>query len=80
MLLQINRNFLYAFFRFSFFAKDGSSETRFCNLADMAPSGVTSGNEVHNYIAQNNGHQMLKDTNTLGSAYDRFLQNAGVIS
>lgn len=47
---------------------------------DTAPSGVTSGNEVHNYIAQNNGHQMLKDTNTLGSAYDRFLQNAGLTS
>lgn len=43
-------------------------------------SGVTSGNEVHNYIAQNNGHQMLNDTKTLGSAYDRFLQSAGVIS
>jgi len=80
MLLQINRTFLNAFFRFSFFAKDGSSETRFCNVADTAPSGVTSGNELHNYIAQNNGHQMLNDTKTLGSAYDSFLQSAGVIS
>lgn len=47
---------------------------------DTAPSGVTTGNEVHNYIAQNNGHQMLNDTKTLGSAYDRFLQSAGLTS
>jgi hypothetical protein len=52
-------------------------KTRFCNVADISPSGLTSGSGMHNYIAQNNGHQMPKDTNTLGSAYDRYLQSAG---
>ncbi|ESW15515.1 hypothetical protein PHAVU_007G078500 [Phaseolus vulgaris] len=50
----------------------------------MSPSGLTSGgNEMHNYIARNDdhtGHRMLKDTKTLGSAYDRYLQNAGLTS
>lgn len=49
----------------------------------MSPSGLTSGNEMHNYIARDDdrtGQRMLKDTKTLGSAYDRYLQSAGVIS
>ena len=50
----------------------------------MSPSGLTSGgNEMHNYIARNDdhtGHRILKDTKTLGSAYDRYLQSAGVTS
>ncbi|KAH1230591.1 hypothetical protein AAZX31_10G214500 [Glycine max] len=51
---------------------------------DMSPSGLTSGgNEMHNYIARNDdhtGHRILKDTKTLGSAYDRYLQSAGLTS
>ncbi|XP_047156554.1 RNA-binding protein 2-like isoform X1 [Vigna umbellata] len=51
---------------------------------DMSPSGLTSGgNEMHNYIARNDdhtGHRMLKDTKTLGSAYDRYLQSAGQLT
>ncbi|XP_020234494.1 RNA-binding protein 2 isoform X1 [Cajanus cajan] len=48
---------------------------------DMSLSGMTSvGNEMHNYIARDEdhiGHRMLKDTKTLGSAYDRYLQSTG---
>lgn len=71
----------HVFFRFCFCAKEGSSQTRFCNVADMPSSdvGLTSGNEMHNYIAQNNGHQMPNDAKTLGSSYDRYLQHAGVM-
>ncbi|KAK7279854.1 hypothetical protein RJT34_24913 [Clitoria ternatea] len=50
---------------------------------DMSPSGLTSGSEMHNYIArddEHNGNRMLKDTKTLGSAYDRYLQSAGLTS
>ncbi|KAH1230589.1 RNA-binding protein 2 [Glycine max] len=51
---------------------------------DMSPSGLTSGgNEMHNYIARNDdhtGHRMLKDTKTIGSAYDRYLQSAGQLT
>lgn len=82
MLFQINGNIFRLFFRFSFCAKDGSSQTRFCNVADMPSSGVglNSGNELHTYIAPNDGHQMPNDVKTLGSSYDRYLQNAGVMS
>ena len=37
-----------------------------------------SGNEMHNHIARDDdrtGHRMLKDTQTIGSAYDRYLQS-----
>ncbi|XP_045811325.1 RNA-binding protein 2-like isoform X2 [Trifolium pratense] len=47
---------------------------------DDTPSGLTSGNGMHNYIAQNNGHQMSNDTKTLGSAYDSYLRSAGLTS
>ncbi|XP_019413759.1 PREDICTED: RNA-binding protein 2-like isoform X2 [Lupinus angustifolius] len=36
------------------------------------------GNEMHNYIARSDdhiGHQMLKDIQTIGSAYDRYLHS-----
>ena len=49
----------------------------------MPASGLTSGNEMHNYIARDDdrtGHRMLKDTKTIGSAYDRYLQSGGVTS
>ncbi|XP_004496491.1 RNA-binding protein 2-like [Cicer arietinum] len=47
---------------------------------DISPSGLTSGNEIHNFIARGDGHQMVKDTKTIGSAYDRYLQSAGLTS
>jgi hypothetical protein len=50
---------------------------RFRNVADISPSGLTSGNGMHNYIAQNNGYQIPNDTKTLGSAYDHYFQSAG---
>ncbi|XP_014628521.1 RNA-binding protein 2-like isoform X3 [Glycine soja] len=51
---------------------------------DISPSGLTSGgNEMHNYIGRNDdhtGHRILKDTKTLGSAFDRYLQSAGQLT
>ncbi|CAL5209412.1 unnamed protein product [Lathyrus oleraceus] len=49
---------------------------------DMPSSGVglNSGNELHTYIAPNDGHQMPNDVKILGSSYDRYLQNAGLNS
>ncbi|KAL2324611.1 hypothetical protein Fmac_023669 [Flemingia macrophylla] len=48
---------------------------------DMSISGITSvGNDMHNYITRDEdhiSHRMLKDTKTLGSAYDRYLQSTG---
>ncbi|XP_061342021.1 RNA-binding protein 2-like isoform X2 [Gastrolobium bilobum] len=52
-------------------------------VSDMSPSGLTSVNEMHNYIARDDdrtGHRMLKDTKSLGSAYDRYLQSGGITS
>ncbi|KAG4952423.1 hypothetical protein JHK85_046290 [Glycine max] len=40
-------------------------------------------NEMHNHIARDDdrtGHQMLKDTQTIGSAYDRYLQSGQLSS
>lgn len=58
--------------------------SRFCYAAEMSPSGLASGNEMHNYTARADNRtdqQMLKDTKSLGSAYDRYLlQSAGVTS
>ncbi|RYR06528.1 hypothetical protein Ahy_B05g073855 isoform A [Arachis hypogaea] len=50
---------------------------------DIPTSGLTSGNELHNYIARDNdrtGHGMIKDTKTIGSAYDRYLQSGQLSS
>ncbi|KAK8470277.1 hypothetical protein PHAVU_004G098400 [Phaseolus vulgaris] len=50
---------------------------------DMPASGLSSGNEMHNYIARDDdrtGHRMIKDTKTIGTAYDRYLQSGGQIS
>jgi len=47
-------------------------------ISDMPASGLSSGNEIHNYIARDDdrtGHRMLKDTKTIGTAYDRYLQS-----
>lgn len=46
---------------------------------DLVPSGLPSGHEMHNYLARDDdrsGHQAVKDTKTIGSAYDRYLQSA----
>lgn len=46
---------------------------------DVAPSRMTLGHEMHNYLAPDDdrgGPRMLKDTKTLGSAYDRYLQSS----
>ncbi|KAL5122930.1 RNA-binding protein 1 [Glycine soja] len=42
-----------------------------------------SGNEMHNNFARDDdrtGHRMLKDTKTIGSAYDRYLQSGQLSS
>lgn len=46
---------------------------------DLVPSGLPSGREMHNYLARDDdrsGPQTVKDTKTIGSAYDRYLQSA----
>ncbi|MED6185906.1 DNA-binding protein jumonji/rbp2/SMCY [Stylosanthes scabra] len=50
---------------------------------EMSASGLTPGNEMHNYMARDDdraGNRMLKDTKTIGSAYDRYLQSGGLAS
>ncbi|KAL1343416.1 hypothetical protein AAHE18_09G227300 [Arachis hypogaea] len=47
---------------------------------EMSASGLTSGNEMHNYITRDDDRRMIKDTKTLGSAYDRYLQSGGLTS
>ncbi|KAH1206834.1 RNA-binding protein 1 [Glycine max] len=42
-----------------------------------------SGNEMHNHVARDDdrtGHRMLKDTQTIGSAYDHYLQSGQLSS
>ncbi|KAI4352961.1 hypothetical protein L6164_007164 [Bauhinia variegata] len=50
---------------------------------DMPTSGMTSGNEMHNYIARDDertGPWIMKDTQSIGSAYDHYLQSAKQVS
>ncbi|GAB4845123.1 hypothetical protein Ancab_038527 [Ancistrocladus abbreviatus] len=50
---------------------------------DLAPTMAVSGQEVLNYLPRDEdrgGFRVLKDTKTIGSAYDRYLQNAQVSS
>lgn len=43
----------------------------------MPASGLASGNEMHGYIAgDDTGTLVIKDTKSIGSAYDRYLQSA----
>ncbi|CAL0328581.1 unnamed protein product [Lupinus luteus] len=45
---------------------------------DISASGMSSANEMHNYIARNDdhtAHQMFKDSQTIESTYDRYLQS-----
>lgn len=44
----------------------------------MPATGLPPGSEMHNYLAREedrSGHPMVKDTKTIGSAYDRYLQS-----
>ncbi|KAK4490201.1 hypothetical protein RD792_000858 [Penstemon davidsonii] len=47
---------------------------------DLPPSGLAAASEVHNYHVDQNddwgGPRPLKDTKSLGSAYDHYLQNS----
>ncbi|KAA8546545.1 hypothetical protein F0562_002716 [Nyssa sinensis] len=46
---------------------------------DLPPSGASSAHEMHNYLARDADHggpRAVKDTKTIGSAYDRYLQTA----
>lgn len=49
------------------------------NTEDLPPSEVLSRHDMHNYLSQDDDLgelQPLKDTSTIGSAYDRYLQSA----
>ncbi|XP_062097716.1 RNA-binding protein 2 [Humulus lupulus] len=46
---------------------------------DLSISGQPSGHEMHSYFAHDDdrgGNRVVKDTKTIGSAYDRYLQSA----
>ncbi|KDO83670.1 hypothetical protein CISIN_1g023903mg [Citrus sinensis] len=48
-------------------------------MQDLPPSEVLSRHDMHNYLSQDDDLgelQPLKDTSTIGSAYDRYLQSA----
>ncbi|XWS21767.1 hypothetical protein CRYUN_Cryun30bG0082300 [Craigia yunnanensis] len=50
---------------------------------DAPPSGLHPAHEMHNYLARDDdrgGHLSMKDTKTIGSAYDRYLQSAKLSS
>ncbi|GMI90579.1 hypothetical protein like AT1G21320 [Hibiscus trionum] len=50
---------------------------------DAPPSGPRSALEMHNYLARDDdqgGHLSVKDTKSIGSAYDRYLQSANLPS
>ncbi|MBA0566218.1 hypothetical protein Golob_011057 [Gossypium lobatum] len=50
---------------------------------DGPPSGLHPSHEMHNYLARDSdrgGHLPVKDTKTIGSAYDRYLQSAQISS
>lgn len=54
-------------------------ESVFIPIAELPPTGVPSAHEMHNYLAQDDGGvgpRGLKDTQTIGSAYDRYLQHS----
>ncbi|PON31474.1 U1 small nuclear ribonucleoprotein A/U2 small nuclear ribonucleoprotein B'' [Trema orientale] len=50
---------------------------------DLSTSGQPSGHDRNNYLAHDDdrdGTRVVKDTKTIGSAYDRYLQNAQIPS
>lgn len=49
------------------------------NTEDLPPPEVVSRHDMHNYLSREGDrgeHRPLNDTNTIGSAYDRYLQSA----
>lgn len=49
------------------------------NYAEVPPPGVPSGVDVQNYLARDDDRgrvHVVKDTKTIGSAYDRYLQSS----
>ncbi|KAE8727840.1 MEG5 [Hibiscus syriacus] len=53
------------------------------NEYDDPPSGLHPAHGMHNYLARDGdqgGHLSVKDTKTIGSAYDRYLQSAQLSS
>ncbi|KAG5525232.1 hypothetical protein RHGRI_031788 [Rhododendron griersonianum] len=57
-------------------------ESVFIPIAELPPTGVPA-HEMHNYLAQDDGGvgpRGLKDTQTIGSAYDRYLQHSQLTS
>ncbi|KAI3408101.1 uncharacterized protein J3R85_020432 [Psidium guajava] len=50
---------------------------------DVPPPGLPSGPDMQNYLARDddpNGPRAVKDTKTIGSAYDRYLQSSQLSS
>ncbi|EXC19914.1 RNA-binding protein with multiple splicing [Morus notabilis] len=50
---------------------------------DLSTSGQPSGHEMHNYFRRGDEHdgpRAVKDTKTIGSAYDRYLQSSQISS
>lgn len=50
---------------------------------DLSTSGQHSGHEMHNYLQHDGEHDgpgAVKDTKTIGSAYDRYLQSSQIPS
>ncbi|KAB1220867.1 RNA-binding protein with multiple splicing [Morella rubra] len=53
------------------------------NRRDPVPSALPSSHEMHNYLVRDDdrgGPRPVKDTQTIGSAYDRYLQSAQLSS
>ena len=50
----------------------------FLPIADLPPSVMPSAHVMPNYLSQDDdrgGPRVVKDTKSIGSAYDRYLQN-----
>lgn len=53
-----------------------------CTIAELATSRMSSGHDLFNYTPAEDlgGSQMLKETQVLGSAYDRYLQSSVILT
>ncbi|XP_048227181.1 RNA-binding protein 2 isoform X3 [Ricinus communis] len=61
--------------------QSGESLKRHRPEYDIASSGLPSSHEIHNYYPRDDDrerYQAVKDSKTIGSAYDRYLQNAQI--
>jgi hypothetical protein len=68
--------FVYCYPASVLFARDANGHYLHFLITEMPASGLPSGNEMH-YLSREedrSGHPMAKDTKTIGSAYDRYLQ------